>query len=96
MLISGIADNSRFYQSVNDFSIDISNHFTFDDHHNYSKNEINKIKLFIDKGKTVVTTEKDFVKIKENLDEHYLHSLFFTKYDIFSNQLNDYLREIIK
>jgi len=91
IIISGIANNSRFYEKVNEFGIEISNHFYFDDHHQYSDSDIAKIKLFIDRGKIIVTTEKDFVKIKEIIGDYYLSYIFYAKYDIIVDGLNEFI-----
>ena len=91
IVISGIADNDRFLHSVKDFGIEVSNHFTFDDHHNYTRAEIDKLNLFMSKGKSIITTEKDFVKISELIDNMYQANIFYTKYDILVPGLNSYI-----
>ena len=42
----------------------------FPDHYNYSQNDLSKIiKISKEKNLKILTTEKDFVRLKTNLDE---------------------------
>ncbi len=93
VLLSAIADNKRFYNSVLDFGINIVNHFYFDDHHQYSNDDIKKIEKILSVGKAITTTEKDFVKLKEIINQELLNNLFYTKYDIIVDGLNDFLKD---
>lgn len=65
MLISGLANNTQFYNSVANLGIDICQHFQFKDHYIYRERDIRKIleyssSMNID---TIITTEKDFYKL---------------------------------
>ncbi len=55
--MSAIGQPGQFYKFLSNFTI--SKKITFDDHHRYSKNDIE------DFDKPIVTTEKDAVKIKD-------------------------------
>ncbi|MGZ3805120.1 MAG: tetraacyldisaccharide 4'-kinase [Pseudobdellovibrionaceae bacterium] len=66
LLISGIAQPKSFAKSLEDFSLKVEAHFTFRDHHPYSEADVSSI---IEKWREkdfpdLVTTEKDFVKLK--------------------------------
>ena len=61
LLVTGIADSSELEKYLNKKKI-IFDHLRFDDHHNYSLNDINLIKSK-SIGKKVVTTKKDYYKI---------------------------------
>ena len=61
LLVTGIADSSELEKYLNKKKI-IFDHLRFDDHHNYSQNDINLIKSK-SIGKKVVTTKKDYYKI---------------------------------
>jgi len=64
VLLAGIAKPDLFFDFLkgkNDVLLKYS------DHHNFSENEINDIKQKA-KGKIIITTEKDYVRIQEKLD----------------------------
>ena len=61
LLVTGIADSSELEKYLNKKKI-IFDHLRFDDHHNYSQNDINLIKSK-SIGKKVITTKKDYYKI---------------------------------
>jgi tetraacyldisaccharide 4'-kinase len=64
VLFSGIAQNNKFYRSVQDKfpKVKIVKFFQFSDHHNYKNEEIESI-ISCASGKKIFTTVKDFVKI---------------------------------
>tara|TARA_B100001996_G_scaffold382590_1_gene374845 strand:+ start:1944 stop:2972 length:1029 start_codon:yes stop_codon:yes gene_type:complete len=59
LLVSGIADSYHLRNHLKYLKFD---YFDFSDHHNYSKNDLNKI-LDKSNGKLILTTEKDYVKL---------------------------------
>lgn len=68
VLISAIANNNEFYEyASNEF--EIIKHYSFSDHHHFSKTEIGAI---IEKHKNlnILCTEKDYVKIIELIDDY--------------------------
>ncbi len=66
-LVSGLANNKQFYNSLTDQKLNVEKHFEFADHYWYTKNDIKKIIVFCKEHKisSIVTTEKDFVKLKD-------------------------------
>ena len=69
-LVTGIANPKPLvnYLKKNEFDF---NHDAFDDHHNFSDSEINELK----KKDVILTTEKDYVRLKDNLDSDNLYYL---------------------
>lgn len=65
MLISGLANNTQFYNSVANLGIDICKHFQFKDHYIYSERDIRRILKYASSMNidTIITTEKDFYKL---------------------------------
>lgn len=65
MLISGLANNTQFYNTVVNLGIDIYKHFQFKDHYIYSKKDIRSILEYASSMNidTIITTEKDFYKL---------------------------------
>lgn len=77
-LVSGIGNNSSFNESMEQFHIHIVKHFKFYDHYYYKLGDIQKIIFEMKKYKvnTLVTTEKDLVKLiqfKEIFKEQYIN-----------------------
>tara|TARA_B100000965_G_C19593712_1_gene759121 strand:- start:778 stop:1791 length:1014 start_codon:yes stop_codon:yes gene_type:complete len=74
LLVTGVANPNPLLDYLNSQNINFF-HLNFSDHHKYSKNDIFKIHKDF-KSKTILTTEKDYVKIKKlNLD----NNLYFIK-----------------
>ncbi len=68
-VFSGIADNNDFRYTVTSLGCNILDYMEFADHYNYSNNDIAEIlKRAGKKIDFIVTTEKDYVKIKEMID----------------------------
>ncbi len=65
ILISGLANNTQFYNTVANLGIDIYQHFQFKDHYIYSEGDIGKILKYASSMNidTIMTTEKDFYKL---------------------------------
>ncbi|MFZ3064230.1 MAG: tetraacyldisaccharide 4'-kinase [Nitrospirota bacterium] len=68
-IFSGIANPLSFSYLIKNAGADIVEEFIFNDHHFYTKNEIDKIKLSGKKTDIIITTEKDAVKIRELIKE---------------------------
>lgn len=62
--LSAIANPHSFYSLINTDKINILRKFEFRDHHAFNEEELEKLFTGIDKEKIIVTTEKDFVKLK--------------------------------
>lgn len=63
--ISGIADNESFLNAVRKSGFDIKKVFEYADHYSYSVKDIKDFENAYEEGVIYLTTEKDFVKIKE-------------------------------
>ncbi len=66
LLISGIGDPESFYKTVYGLNLIIIGHLKFRDHQSYSKSDIEKIRDKFQKSGAdiLLTTEKDFLKVK--------------------------------
>lgn len=64
-VVSGIADNSGFIRGIESAGLIVSGHLFFDDHHNYSVSDYEMIVngAVASGADTIVTTEKDHVKL---------------------------------
>ena len=58
-IVTGIADSSGMIEFLTSLGIYI-NHFSFADHHNYSKKDVSKFS-----NQTIITTEKDYTKLRK-------------------------------
>ena len=67
---SGIGNPKNFDYTLKENNFKIVKHFTFPDHYNYKKIEIDNLKRFANsKNLEIITTEKDYFRISENLRE---------------------------
>ncbi len=63
---SGIGNNINFQELLNFYNFNILNHFSYPDHYDFPKNEIQKIlKIAKLKNAGVITTEKDYLRINQ-------------------------------
>ncbi|MCF8325766.1 MAG: tetraacyldisaccharide 4'-kinase [Leadbetterella sp.] len=80
VLISGLANNLEFKIGLEQ-NFEIVEHFAYNDHHDYTKEEITGIlSLFPDSN--FVCTAKDFVKIKPLLNPEFLSCFFISEQKI--------------
>ena len=85
ILVTGIADSSYLVKFLNDRHL-VFTHLKYKDHYNYSRPSIDRIKR-ISKGKYILTTEKDFGKLKLKIDSN---NLFYIEVSIkFLNDDNE-------
>ena len=85
ILVTGIADSSYLVKFLKDRNL-VFSHLKYKDHYNYSKPSIDRIKR-ISKGKYILTTEKDFGKLKLKIDSN---NLFYIEVSIkFLNDDNE-------
>ena len=70
LIFSGIGNPDTFRETLIQSNFNISKDIRFPDHYQYSKNDINKIKLTAKNlGSKILTTEKDYIKLnKENAE----------------------------
>jgi tetraacyldisaccharide 4'-kinase len=90
--LCGIAKPNRFFKIISTFSPSMLCQKSFIDHKNYSAKDINKIAVEAARCKAdcIVTTEKDFVKIKQ----HKINNLFYLKIDLIIDGEADFLKRI--
>ena len=63
---SGIGNPENFSLTLKENNFKILKYFSFPDHYDYNKKDINVIKKFADKNKAkIITTEKDYLRIKK-------------------------------
>ena len=93
VLVTGIADSTTLEKFLNKKNI-IFNHLKFNDHHRYSKQDINLIKSK-SKNKNIITTKKDYFKI---LEIENLENLFYQDINIefLFNDEKNFIKELNK
>ena len=70
IIFSGIGNASSFKETLINNNFNVTKEIIFPDHHEYKLEEISKIINFAKKEKAeILTTEKDYVKIPENLKD---------------------------
>ena len=76
-VMSALAHNELFQEEVAK-NFEVTNKIEFRDHHAYTQNDIDGV---WDNAKSlpIITTEKDFVKLKELLTENQLQSFYVLK-----------------
>ena len=68
LIFSGIGNPKNFDYTLKENNFKVFKHFTFPDHYYYKKNEIDNLKKFAkDNNLEIITTEKDYFRIKEEL-----------------------------
>ncbi|MCX6158228.1 MAG: tetraacyldisaccharide 4'-kinase [Ignavibacteriota bacterium] len=93
VLISGIANNSSFHNIVANLNIPIEKTIQYSDHYDYTLNDINKFISLHTNNVIFLTTEKDFIKIREfrefvsNYPVYYLRIDVILKNSILDNLL---------
>ncbi|MCE1164052.1 MAG: tetraacyldisaccharide 4'-kinase [Bacteroidetes bacterium] len=76
--LSGIADNDSFFDTLKKDGFEIRRVFSFKDHNDYSEEDIKTVTQDYGKETIFITTEKDFIKLKnfstftENYNLYYL------------------------
>ncbi len=70
VIYSGLANNSAFFNSMNELNVNILHHLEFNDHHRYNRADFTEINNMAKKLKVqfILTTEKDYVKMDKNFD----------------------------
>ncbi len=95
--ICGIANPHSFYSLINRDKLNILRKFEFADHYSFKEDELEKLFTGIDKEKVIVTTEKDFVKLKSMNELFNKYKIVYLKIDvqfkkgkdIFENKMKD-------
>ena len=99
IVFSGIASADSFYELLLKFNINIKKKIKFKNHHRYEKKDIDYLISKHKSGCIFVTTEKDFVKIKEHKDFIKNYSVYYLKIKINITEnrklLEDKLEQVI-
>lgn len=93
VLVTGIANPKPMLKHLENHQIKFD-HISFPDHHNFTKNDLksieNRLKSMKSDQKMILTTEKDFVRLKDDLDVYYLEIM--TK---FIDHASDFDKKIV-
>ena len=78
LALTGIANPKPFIQHLNQ-KFKISEHRKFPDHHNFTQSEMDGLTKYLDENpnRQILTTEKDWVRLKSKMDTHYLKRVYF-------------------
>jgi len=84
LVVSGVANPFSFINILKQTSVDTSNQMIFRDHKNYSNKEVQQIrrKFYSTNSHSVVTTEKDAVKLTKFAKEFDDIDIFFLKIEL--------------
>jgi tetraacyldisaccharide-1-P 4'-kinase len=100
IIFSGIADDESFIQMVKKKGIKIKETMRFSDHHVYTKDEIGFLEKRYSADIVFITTEKDFVKIRQFKEFIRNYPVYFLKMnaemDTGSNTLLNKLDALVK
>jgi len=95
LLVSAIGSPYSFEKTVLNLGLKVKRHFIFRDHHWYKKKDLRKIEDYCVKHKidTIVTTEKDAIKLREAKAERTTEILVLAiKFEIIDNEQGFYNR----
>jgi len=87
---AGIANPGSFFDEIGKFNLKIKNKVRFNDHHNYTDSDIMKFKSMAAENDVFITTEKDFVKIRQFKDFTDYFNVLFMKIELNLEGINDY------
>lgn len=92
LVFSGIAKNKHFFHMLKNTGANVVKTFSFGDHHNYTEKELfNILDNAKDKGaKYIITTEKDYVKIPDNLNKKF----YYAKIEVILNDKESFFAAI--
>ena len=93
VVISSIAYPKKFFDYVHS-EYDVIKQIEFDDHHEYTENEVHTIKDILDDNISLIMTEKDAVKICEFSNILGPYSVYYIPIQInflFNNKLSEYI-----
>jgi tetraacyldisaccharide 4'-kinase len=89
ILFSGIANNASFSGIIKELNLKVKSNFEYPDHYSYSESDISILKNNFSGDEIFLTTEKDFVKVKD-IDEFCIkYPVYFLKFEFcIRNNLN--------
>ncbi|MDT0552366.1 tetraacyldisaccharide 4'-kinase [Urechidicola vernalis] len=96
LLVTGIANPTPLVSYLKSKKIEVE-HVKFGDHHNFSEGEIidlkNRFEKITSKNKVILTTEKDFMRLKSRLDVYYIEIevAFLSDGKMFDNLVKGYV-----
>ncbi|MDA3861415.1 MAG: tetraacyldisaccharide 4'-kinase [Melioribacteraceae bacterium] len=98
LVVCGIARPFSFLKVLEDNKINIANRLLFKDHKEYSEKEVQQIrKEFYDtNSQSVITTEKDYVKLREFANELDDIDIYFLKIELQIENAENFNNEILK
>lgn len=85
VLFSGIAMNSSFHNLASSLDIPIKKVIQFPDHYDYKANDINKFISEYNDSTIFLTTEKDFIKLKEFKEFVLNYPVYYLRIDVILN-----------
>jgi tetraacyldisaccharide 4'-kinase len=97
LVVSGIANPYSFINILKQTSLDTSNQMIFRDHKNYTNKEVQEIrrKFYSTNSHSVVTTEKDAVKLTQFVKEFDDIDIFFLKIEVKIDNENEFRNFIL-
>jgi len=90
-LVTGIANPKPLVNYLNHLDLNFE-HISYKDHHNFSKKELNELS----KKQLIVTTEKDYMRLKDSLTNVYylpIITAFLSKKDVFDKSILSFVRK---
>lgn len=78
LALTGIANPKPFLDHLKN-KYEINEHWKYPDHHSFSKSDIENIAAYLksDRSNQIITTEKDWVRLKSQLDANLLKRIFY-------------------
>ena len=98
LVVCGIARPFSFLKVLEDNNIDIENRMLLKDHKVYSQKEVQQIRktFYNTNSQSVITTEKDYVKLKEFTKELDDIDIYFLKIELQIENADSFNNEILK
>ncbi len=93
---AGIAQPDSFFKKFEDYDCNLADTISFRDHMHYHKDDIYRITLKASKETLFITTEKDFVKIKEFSDFINYFSVLFMKIELILDDKDKFISLVKK
>jgi tetraacyldisaccharide-1-P 4'-kinase len=85
---SGLGDNKKFELSLQNNGYNIIQFLAYKDHHSYTAADLKKIhNIAMQLGCQIITTEKDFVKIPQELQKNIC--VFYNEYALHQNLIHE-------
>jgi len=98
VLVTGIANPNPLLEYLNTKNLNFI-HIPFPDHHHFSNKDLEKIKGVFEniksEGKVILTTEKDYVRLENKLDDLYyleIKSEFLDKNEEFNTEIQNFIK----